>query len=288
MASMERKPQHYQHTHYTHDLWGHPVSQQRVSETPYPLPTPPNGNRRSTPASPQTPQTEHLIEGIFLTHNKDTTTQLRATLQRRGVSALSTTELVSLVLRTKTGSASIEPRIHNLLANYTLQELVTLDFGILKEQYQLGEAKAAQLQAMLEVARRLLLPSDRENYTIRTPSDAANLVRPELEFLDHEEMRLLLLDTKHQVVSNLLLYQGTVDSSVFRVAEIFRPAVTRKCRHVLVAHNHPSGDPTPSQADLEATMQLVEAGKLLDVDLVDHLIIGKNSSFVSLKEKLLW
>ena len=109
-----------------------------------------------------------------------------------------------------------------------------------------------------------------------------------MEFLDHEEMRILLLDAKNQVVGNLLLYQGTVNSSVLRAAEIFRPAVIRKCPNVLLCHNHPSGDPTPSEEDLEATRHIVDAGKILDVDVVDHLIIGKNHSFVSLREKMPW
>ena len=286
---MERKPQQRQQAHYTQDLWGNPVPHRRVSESLSSTYASPNGKRRSRlPALPHPPQTENIIEGIFLTHNNDTTTQLRATIQRRGVSALSNTELVSLVLRTKTGRESIEPRIHNLLANYTMQELLTVDYGVLQEQYQLGEAKAAQLQAMLEVGRRLLIPSDRQEYTIRAPADAANVLRPEMEFLDHEEMRILVLDTKNHIVANLLLYQGTVNSSVLRAAEIFRPAVIRKCPNVLLCHNHPSGDPTPSEEDLEATRHIVDAGKILDVDVVDHLIIGKNHSFVSLREKMPW
>jgi DNA repair protein RadC len=109
-----------------------------------------------------------------------------------------------------------------------------------------------------------------------------------MELLDHEELRVLLLDTKNQVVGNLLLYQGTINSSVLRVAEIFRPAVARKCPNIIVCHNHPSGDPTPSPEDLTVTEQLVQAGKFLDIDVLDHLIIGKDSRFVSLKERLRW
>ena len=180
------------------------------------------------------------------------------------------------------------PNLYSLLNSYSVQQLFNVDFGQLCQQYGLGEAKAAQLQAVLEVARRLTIPRDEEKYTIKSPLDAANLVRPEMEFLDHEELRVLVLDTKNQVDANLLLYQGTINSSVLRVAEIFRPAITRKSPNIIICHNHPSGDPTPSPEDITTTEQVIEAGKFLEVDLLDHIIIGKNPRFVSLKERLRW
>src|SRR5947209_4532540 len=100
-------------------------------------------------------------------------------------------------------------------------------------------------------------------------------------------MRILVLDTKNQVVENINRYRGTVNSSVLRAAEIFRPAVIRTCPGVIVCHNHPSGDPTPSPEDIQVTEQLVEAGKVLDIELLDHLVTG-NQRFVSLKERLRW
>ena len=100
-------------------------------------------------------------------------------------------------------------------------------------------------------------------------------------------MRILVLDTKNRVVDNISRYQGTVNSSVLRAAEIYRPAVIRNCPAVLICHNHPSGDPTPSPEDIAVTQQLVAAGQQLDIELVDHLVIG-NQRFVSLKERLRW
>ena len=167
-----------------------------------------------------------------------------------------------------------------------MRQLLSVDFGELSAHF--GEARAAQLQAVLETARRLTLPTDQEKYTIKSPQDAAALVRAEMEFLDHEELRVLVLNTKNQVEANLLLYQGTINSSVLRAAEIFRPAITRKCPNIIVCHNHPSGDPTPSPEDIEVTEQLVQAGKVLDVELLDHLVIGHHNRFISLKERLLW
>lgn len=104
---------------------------------------------------------------------------------------------------------------------------------------------------------------------------------------NHEEMRILILDTKNHVVENVNRYRGTVNSSVLRAAEVFRPAVIRNCPSVIVCHNHPSGDPTPSPEDMEVTHQLVDAGKLLDIELLDHLVIG-NPRYVSLKERMRW
>jgi len=218
----------------------------------------------------------------------EATKSLRERLQYYGPRTLSNAELLSLVLRTGAGNEAVVGRVAVLLSSYTMQQLLSADMGELSGQYGLGETKAAQLQAMLEVARRLNMPSSNERYTITSPMDAVRLLRPEMEYLDHEEMRALVLSTKNDVVANVLLYQGTVNSAVLRAAEVFRTAVVRKCPGLLVAHNHPSGDPVPSPEDEGVTLQLVEAGRHLDVELVDHIIIGANNRFVSLKERLRW
>ena len=100
-----------------------------------------------------------------------------------------------------------------------------------------------------------------------------------MALLDHEEMRVLSLDTKNQVVSNQRLYQGTANSAALRGAEVFRTAVARNCPAIILCHNHPSGDPTASPEDIQTTEQLVEAGRVLDIELLDHIIIGKNLTF---------
>jgi len=218
---------------------------------------------------------------------RNTTKHLRERLQQNGVSSFSTTELLSIILRTGAGTESVVESVQTLLAGYSLQELLRVDFGALCQEYGLGEAKTVQLQALLEMARRLTVPSVQERYTVITPQDAANLVMPDMAFLDHEEMRVLVLDTKNRVVANLRLYQGTVNCSVLRASEIFRPAITRNCPNILICHNHPSGALEPSQEDIAVTKQLLEAAKVLDLELVDHLIIG-NHRFLSLKERLMW
>ena len=109
----------------------------------------------------------------------------------------------------------------------------------------------------------------------------------EMAYLDTEQIRVLLLDTRGQLVEKVSLYQGTANSSVLRAAEVFRPAIIRKCPGLILCHNHPSGDPEPSPEDIQTTLQLVEAGRILDIELVDHIIIG-HQRFVSLKEHLRW
>ncbi len=213
---------------------------------------------------------------------------LQKHVEERGVQYLSNTELLTLVLRTEAGREDVVKRIHSLLTSYSVQQLLSIEFGELSKQYELGTAKAAQMQGLLELARRLTMPSQEQKYTIKSPYDAAMLLMPEMAHLDHEEMRVLVLDTKNRVVANILMYQGTVNSSLVRTGEIFRPAVTRKCPAIVVAHNHPSGEPEPSQEDIEVTKQLAVAGQVLEVELLDHLIIGHNNRFTSLKEKRVW
>ena len=151
----------------------------------------------------------------------------------------------------------------------------------------MGEAKSAQVKAALELGRRLASAQVDTRYRISTPADAANLVMLDMAYLDSEQMRILLLDSKSQLVEKVNLYQGTANSSVLRAAEIFRPAIIRNCPGLILCHNHPSGDPTPSPEDIEATKHLVAAGRILDIELVDHIIIG-HQRFVSLKGHLKW
>jgi DNA repair protein RadC len=214
--------------------------------------------------------------------------QPRERLQHAGPQALSAAELLAIALRTGTRRDNALELAAKLLARYGgLSGLVRADFGALCSEYGMGKAKTAQLKAALEIGRRLGVLQPEEKYRIHSSADAANLVMVEMAYLDHEQLRILLLDGKNQVVGNILRYQGTVNSSVLRVAEVFRPAITNNCPAIIVCHNHPSGDPLPSEDDLHATRQLVEAGAILDIELVDHLIIG-SGRFVSLKEQLKW
>lgn len=229
----------------------------------------------------------HIWTSDSLVERKDLK-NLRNRVSRDGVQTLSNGELLTLVLSTEQGSEGVLERMRQLFEHHSFKELMQMDIGELLRKHRLGEAKSVQLLSLLEIARRLTIPSTDEKYQIRSPADAARLVIPEMAYLDHEVFRVLLLDTKNCVVENRLLYKGTVNSSVVRTPEVFRHAIIRNCPGIIVFHNHPSGSTEPSQEDIAVTNALVEAGKLFEIDLIDHIIIGWPDKFLSLRERIAW
>jgi len=213
---------------------------------------------------------------------------MRERLLAYGPQTLPTEELLALVLPTGSAQQQGIELAQRLLAKYgSLGGLAQTDCKELTCEPGLGEAGIALMKVMLELGRRLNKPQREEKYQIKSPADAASLVMPDMADLDHEELRVLVLDTKNQVKGNITLYQGTINSSVLRAAEIFRQAIIRNCPGIIICHNHPSGVPEPSPEDIEASNQLASAGRVLDIELVDHLIIG-NHCYVSLRERLKW
>jgi len=211
----------------------------------------------------------------------------RERLQTYGAGALNTAELLAIILRVGTSQENVITLASKLLAKYGgLAGLARADFHELCNEHGLGMAKTAQLKAALEIDRRLSASHAEERVQIKSPIDAANLVMMELAYLDQEHLKVILLDTKNRVMGMPTLFIGTVNSSQLRVAEVFRPAIQRNCPALIVVHNHPSGDPTPSPEDIHVTEQLVSAGRLLDIEVLDHLVIGQQR-FVSLKERRL-
>lgn len=234
------------------------------------------------------PAPSQRLEYHATLHDMPTDERPRERLRTHGPQALSNAELLAIILRTGTTRDNVLELAGKLLARYGgLGGLLSIDFNELSKEHGLGEAKCCQIKSALEIGKRLGRQQLEEKYQIKSPRDAANLVMVEMTYLDHEHMRILVLDSKNQVVENIDRYSGTVNSSVLRAAEIYRPAITRNCPAVLVCHNHPSGDPTPSPEDIAVTEQLVQAGKVLDIELVDHLVIG-NHKYVSLKEQMRW
>ena len=147
----------------------------------------------------------------------------------------------------------------------------------------INQATAVRIKAALTLGLRLSLPAD-ERIAINSPADAAALVQSEMALLEKEHLRVLILDRRNRVLEVVEVYQGSVNSSQVRIAEIFQPAVTRNASAIIVVHNHPSGDPTPSPDDVAVTRAMVQAGKLLDIEVLDHLVIGQGK-WVSLKER---
>jgi len=157
-------------------------------------------------------------------------------------------------------------------------------FGELRNEHGLGEAKAAQLQAALELGKRLLAVQPEDRVTVSSPQDVFTLVQGEMALLEQEHLRVVLLTTRNQVVGVHELYKGSVNSAQVRVSEVLRPAVRENCPALIVVHNHPSGDPTPSAPDVTLTKELVAAGKLLSIEVLDHIIVAQGR-FVSMKEQ---
>jgi DNA repair protein RadC len=149
----------------------------------------------------------------------------------------------------------------------------------------IGQAKAAQLLAAVEIGRRIAISTPDERPTISSPADAANLLMYQLAPLEQEYLYVILLDTRNRLIGRPFeVYHGSLNTSLIRIGEVFREAVKANAAGLIVVHNHPSGDPAPSPEDVAVTRALVEAGKLLDVEVLDHLVIGRQR-FVSLKER---
>ena len=139
----------------------------------------------------------------------------------------------------------------------------------------LGARAATRVASCLEIARRTAWSAPADPWLVRTPSDAAEPLIDAMGTLDREELRVLLLDTKNVVIGRRTVYRGNLAGSSVRVGEVFRDAVRACAAAVIVVHNHPSGDPTPSGEDLRITAELADAGRLLDIELLDHLVIGR-------------
>ncbi|RME71245.1 MAG: JAB domain-containing protein [Chloroflexi bacterium] len=209
----------------------------------------------------------------------------RERLMHCGAAALSNAELLAILLRVGLPGENVIAFSTRLLRQFNgLDGLARASFDELAGVKGMGIAKTAQLKAALELGRRLLAVSADARPQITCPADAANLLLPEMAHLEQEHVRTLLLDTKNRVLRSEKVYQGNANSAIIRPAEIFRDAVRANAVALIVAHNHPSGDPTPSPEDVQITRSLVQAGKLLGIELLDHLIIGRNR-FVSLKER---
>ncbi len=209
----------------------------------------------------------------------------RERLLAYGAGALSNAELVAIVLRVGGAGQNAIRLSESLLARFGgLPGLARAGLGELTQVKGVGEAKVAQIKASLELGRRLLATSPEERSQIRSPADAANLLMAEMGMLEQEHLRVILLDTRNRVLAIPTVYIGSLNSSVVRAGEIFRPAIRRNSAAIIVAHNHPSGDPTPSPEDVAVTRQIVEAGRLMDIELLGHIVIGQGR-FVSLKER---
>ena len=209
----------------------------------------------------------------------------RERLAARGPGGLSAAELIALVWGSGSRGTSAVALADEALARHEgLTGLARASDLELQAIPGVGTARAAQLAAAFELGRRLMADWPAGRWTVRSPGDVADRLILQMGRLEREELRVVMLNTKNVVLRVAIVYQGNVSSSLVRVGELFREAVRVNASGVILVHNHPSGDPTPSPDDLHLTAEALAAGRLLDIDLLDHLVIG-HDAYVSLRDR---
>ncbi|MFZ5596914.1 MAG: RadC family protein [Bacillota bacterium] len=207
----------------------------------------------------------------------------RERLAREGSGALSDSELIAIILRTgyeKKSAVELATEVLSLFSG--LKNIVQASIEELVAVKGMGPVKAAQLKAALEIGKRVASIQEGSRPYIRGPEDAAMMVMEEMRHLDREHFCALLLNTKHQVLSRETISIGTLNSSVVHPRELFKAAIKKSAAALILLHNHPSGDPTPSREDREITGRLKDAGSIIGIEVLDHIVIGDNK-FISFK-----
>lgn len=202
-----------------------------------------------------------------------------------GPQALSHAELLAILLRTGSASESALQLASRIIKKAGgLRNLADLSLEQMTQIKGIGKAKAVQILAGIELGRRLSKSEFGERTAIRSPEDAAEYVMEDLRYHQNEHFVCLFLNTKNQVLAQETLSIGSLNASIVHPREIFRAAIKRSSASIICVHNHPSGDPTPSPEDIQITERLVEAGELVGIEVLDHIIIG-DKRYISLKEQ---
>ncbi|KKB43404.1 RadC family protein [Bacillus thermotolerans] len=226
-----------------------------------------------------------MNKDVLMIHDVPLEDRPRERLIASGASSLSNHELLAILLRNGTKDESVLQLAARLLT--TFEGLSLLKDASLEELTSvkgIGKAKAVQIMSALELGRRVNQLTFCNRYVIRSPEDGANYVMEEMRFLTQEHFVALYLNTKNQVLHKQTIFIGSLNASIVHPREVFKEALRRSAASLICIHNHPSGDPRPSQEDIEVTKRLAECGKILGIELLDHLIIGEKK-YVSLKEK---
>ena len=217
--------------------------------------------------------------------------QPREKFDRLGPENLSESDLLALLLRTGTAGTNVVELAETLLLQYgSLSALSRTSIAELQKIRGIGKEKAKILKAALEIGRRLVQENVGENPRIASPEEAAAVLRERARGLDREVFWVLLLDTKSRLMAPPCeVSKGTLNSSLVHPREIFKPAIQNSAASIILAHNHPSGDPSPSAQDIRITKKLIEAGTTMEIKVLDHLIIGRKTrdganDFLSLRE----
>lgn len=207
----------------------------------------------------------------------------RERLMKSGATALSDPELLAIILRTGSRQENVINLCQRILAQYNLKQLSQINLAQLMDIHGIKESKAAQIAACFEIARRLESFNESEKPKINSPEDVYRRIYPRMRAQKKEMFIELCLDTKNQVIKEGTISIGSLNANIVHPREVFKMALSESAAHIIVAHNHPSGDPTPSREDIEITKKLVETGSIMGIDVLDHVIIGDGRHF-SMKE----
>ena len=205
-------------------------------------------------------------------------------LEHLGERALSLWELLAVVIGSGHSDDSILELTRLLGELGGLPGIASASISELTNYEGIGTAKAARIKAALEMGRRFVTTPLEKRAKITSPADAANLLLPDMMFLEQEHLVVVLLNTRSEILATKTVYKGSLNTAVVRIGEVFKDAIRQNAAALIVAHNHPSGDPAPSPEDVRVTKEIVNAGKLLSIDVLDHLVIGHNR-YTSLKER---
>lgn len=208
----------------------------------------------------------------------------RERLMKYGAESLSNAELLAIILRTGSRKENVLNMSTRILSEYSLKQLSQANIAKLMEIHGIGGAKASQITAMFELARKLETFTDEPKRQIKSPADVYSILYPKMREQKKEKLTALYLDTKNHILREEVVSIGTLNANIVHPREIFKSALLESSASVILAHNHPSGDPTPSKEDIAVTKKLIEGGKLLGIDVLDHVIIG-DGRYISLKDE---
>lgn len=222
---------------------------------------------------------DKTLKELTFHHNKPVVEILREEVCIYGFEKASVSVLLAVIL-----DGRVPDETMNALIRKSLRELAEMAPEELMALPGIGRAKAIRFVASFEIARRMSSTLPEAMPSIRSPENAAALVMDEMRYMDREHFRALLLNTKNQVIAREEISIGSLNSSCVHPRELFKAAIRRSAAGIILVHNHPSGDPTPSRQDIEVTKRLLEVGNIIGINVLDHLVIG-DSRFVSLKAK---